>query len=139
MILLDTNVLSALMTGRPEPALLAWLDRQPEREIWTTSVSVFELRFGVARLPDGRRRRGLETRLDAMLREELAGRVAAFDPAAADAAGRLAARREGGGRPMGVPDTMIAGIALSRGAVLATRNTRHFHDLDTGVVDPWAA
>jgi predicted nucleic acid-binding protein len=138
VILLDTNVLSALMRGMPDATLRSWLDRQPASEIWTTSITVFELRFGIARLPEGRRRQGLAAMLDAMMREDLGGRIAAFDHAAASEAARLAARREAAGRPVGAQDTMIAGIALSRRAVLATRNLRHFEDLDTGVVDPWA-
>ncbi|WP_137179377.1 type II toxin-antitoxin system VapC family toxin [Roseomonas sp. AR75] len=139
MILLDTNVLSGLMQAAPDPVLLTWLDRQPSGDLWTTAISVFELRFGLSRLPEGQRRRRLEAALDVVLRQEMGGRIAELDASAATAAGHLAARRERAGRPVGMQDTLIAGIALSRRAVVATRNLRDFGDLDTGVVNPWSA
>jgi predicted nucleic acid-binding protein len=139
VILLDTNLLSALMQTVPDPVVLAWLDRQPPEEVWTTTINVFEIRFGLSRLAEGRRRRMLEESFALLLREDLGGRVAPFDMAAAAEAGLLAARREAAGRPGEIRDTMIGGIAIARRAVLATRNTRHFSDLGTEVVDPWSA
>lgn len=139
MILLDTNVLSALMRDPAESAVVTWLDAQEPGQIWTTAVNVFEVRFGLARLAEGRRRQGLEEAFAALLREDLAGRVAPLDRAAADAAGLLAARREAARRTVDVRDTLIGGIAITRRALVATRNLRHYADLETGVVDPWAA
>jgi hypothetical protein len=139
VILLDTNVLSALMRDPPDAAVVAWLDGQAPDEVWTTAVTVFEVRFGLARLPDGRRRRALEEAFEGLVREDLEGRVAPVDAAAAHAAGRLAARRQAAGRTVDVRDTLIGGVALARRAAVATRNARHFDDLETGVVDPWAA
>jgi len=138
VILLDTNVLSALMLTVPDPAVVAWLDRQAPESVWTTAVSVFENRFGIGLLPPSRRRRALEEAFDAMLREDLAGRIAAFDSVAAEEAAGLAARRQRRGRPVDLRDTQIAGIALARRAALATRNVRHFDGLDVDVVSPWA-
>lgn len=139
MILLDTNVLSALMRDPPEVSVVRWLDRQVAERVWTTAIAVFEVRFGLARLGHGRRRLALEASFAAMLRENLAGRVASLDGAAAEAAGLLAAQRESAGRPVDMRDTLIGGIALSRGAIVATRNVRHFEDVGVGVVDPWNA
>ena len=137
MILLDTNVLSALMRRRPDPVVVAWLDAQAAESIWTTAVTVFEIRLGVGLLPSGRRRRALEAAFDAMLRDDLDGRIAAFDGAAAEEAGRLAAHRQRRGRPIDLRDTQIAGIALARRADVATRNVRHFEGLDVNVINPW--
>lgn len=139
MIILDTNVLSALMRTVPDTVVGAWLDRQPDESIWVTSVTVFEARFGLALLPDGRKRRRLEEALAQLLERDLEKRVLDFDTAAADAAARLAAERQSEGRGMDIRDTLIAGIALARRATLATRNVRHFSDLAVPVVDPWAA
>ena len=138
MILLDTNVLSALMRDPPDAAVLRWLDSQVGSEIWTTTVTVFEVRFGLKRLPAGRRRVSLEQAFRAVMAEELAGRVAALDRAAAEAAGDLAAQRAARGQAVDVRDTLIAGIALARRAAVATRNVRHFDDLSIGVLNPWA-
>lgn len=137
MILLDTNVLSALMRTRPDPAVVAWLDGQAPESIWTTAVNVFEIRFGIELLPASRRRRTLEAAFEAMLRDDLAGHVAAFDSAAAEEAAALAARRQRIGRTVDLRDTQIAGIALARRAALATRNVRHFDGLNVDVVSPW--
>ena len=138
MILLDTNVLSALMRTRPDPVVVAWLDSQAPESVWTAAVSVFEIRFGIERLPASRRRQALEEAFDAMLRDDLNGRIAAFDAAAATEAAHLAARRQRRGRPVELRDTLIAGIALARRAAVATGNVRHFDGLNVNVVNPWA-
>ncbi len=139
MIILDTNVLSALMRKAPEARVVAWLDRQPAESVWITSVTLFEARLGLALLPRGRRRRALETAFEQLLQDDLENRVLDFDSAAATAAALLAAGRQQAGRPVDVRDTQIAGIALARHATLATRNVRHFQGLNVLVVNPWEA
>ena len=138
MIILDTNVLTALMRTIPDAAVLEWLDRQPADSVWITSITLFETRFGLALLPAGRRRQVLEASFDDLLREDLENRVLDFDSAAATAAASLAAARQKSGRPVDMRDTQIAGIVLARRATLATRNIRHFVDLKISIIDPWA-
>ena len=137
MIVLDTNVLSALMQAAPDPVVIEWLDRQPADSIWITTITVFEARFGLALLPNGRRRSGLEQAFDRVLSEDLSNRVLGLDEMAAIAAAQLAADRQRAGRAVDLRDTLIAGIAQARRATIATRNTRHFEGLDVPVVDPW--
>ena len=137
MIILDTNVLSALMRRTPEAAVVAWLDRQPAESIWITSITLFESRLGLALLPRGRRQQLLEAAFGRLLEEDLENRVLDFDSAAATEAAALAAERQKAGRPVDVRDTQIAGIALARRATLATRNVRHFQDLKIPVINPW--
>jgi predicted nucleic acid-binding protein len=137
VIILDTNVLSALMRTTPEAAVVRWLDLQPAESIWITSITLFETRLGPALLPKGRRRQTLESAFDRLLEEDLENRVLDFDSAAAIEAAALAATRQRAGRPVDMRDTQIAGIALARRATLATRNVRHFQDLNVTVVDPW--
>jgi hypothetical protein len=139
VIVLDTNVLSALMRQVPEAPVVAWLDRQPTESVWITSITLFEARLGLALLPKGRRKQGLEAAFARLLEEDLEDRVLAFDSAAATAAASLAADRQRAGRPVDMRDTQIAGIALARRATLATRNVRHFRDLDVPVINPWQA
>jgi predicted nucleic acid-binding protein len=139
MIILDTNVLSALMRKVPEAAVVAWLDRQPAESVWITSITLFEALLGLALLPTGRRRQKLEAAFARLLKEDLENRVLDFDSAAAARAASLAAERQKAGRPVDMRDTQIAGIALARRATLATRNVRHFGDLKIPLVDPWAA
>ena len=125
------------MRSVPDAAVVSWLDRQPAKSIWITSITLFEARFGLALLPSGRRRQRLESEFDRLLREDLENRVLDFDSAAAAEAAALAAARQKGGRPVDMRDTQIAGIALARHATLATRNVRHFADLEISIVDPW--
>ena len=139
MILLDTNVLSALMRSEPEAIVVDWLDAQPSESIWTTSVTVFEIRMGLELLPSSRRRRHLEAAFERVLNEDLDQRVLAFDVAAADAAGALVARRQRAGKAVEIRDAQIAGIALARKAPVATRNVRHFTDLGVRLIDPWSS
>ena len=138
MILLDTNVVSALMLRAPDPAVVQWLDDQPAESIWTTAITVFEVRTGLELLQPSRRRQELEVAFSALLERDLDGRVHAFDEAAAIHAGTVAAQQQRAGRPSEIRDVQIAGIAKARRATLATRNTRHFRELGIDLVDPWA-
>jgi hypothetical protein len=138
MIILDTNVLSALMSRTPERRVIAWLDRQPCISIWTTSVTVLEIRFGLQIMPAGKRRAVLVDAFENVLTDVIERRIAPFDAAAAQQAGDLMAARHRRGRPVELRDTMIAGIVLACHATLATRNRTHFEDLSVPVLDPWA-
>ena len=137
MIILDTNVLSALMQRIPEPVLVAWLDGQPRLSVWTTSVTVLEVRFGLELLPTSRRRVRMQRAFARLIDEAIEGRVLAFDIGAAEHTATLTAARQKAGRAGDLRDTMIAGIALAHHARIATRNTRHFIDLSVEVVNPW--
>jgi toxin FitB len=137
MIVIDTNVLSALMREVPERPVVEWLDRQAAESIWITSITLFEARLGLALLPKGRRRKALESAFDKLLVEDLEGRVLDFDQPAAEVAAQLAAGRQRAGHTIDVRDTQIAGIVIARRAELATRNVRHFSDLDVDVINPW--
>ncbi|MDP1693763.1 MAG: type II toxin-antitoxin system VapC family toxin [Burkholderiaceae bacterium] len=139
MIVLDTNVLSALMQQQPDAQVVAWLDDQPAESIWISSITLFEARYGLALLASGRRKKLLQERFDEFLQDDLQNRVLLFDADAATLAAQLAAERKARGRPVDIRDTFIAGVALARRATLATRNTRHFEDLSVPVVNPWAA
>ena len=138
MIILDTNVISALMRQDADPVVVGWLDRQPPESIWVTAVTVFEVHFGLELLTQGRRRRQLEDEFVRALDEDFQGRILPFEQSAARAAALIAARRRQGGRPIEIRDAQIAGIATARRATLVTRNTRHFAGLGITLVDPWA-
>jgi predicted nucleic acid-binding protein len=139
MIILDTNVVSALMRDPPDPAIIAWLDRQPPTLLWVTAITVLENRFGIARMPAGGRRDALAEAFERVIADDLEGRVLAFDSAAAEPTAALMARRQAEGRAGELRDSMIAGIALARRATLATRNVKHFDDAGLDIVDPWKA
>jgi toxin FitB len=138
MIVLDTNVLSALMHLTPENIVVTWLDKQPRMSIWTSSITVFEIRFGLGIMPAGKRRSSLLQSFEGVL-EKIGRRVVSFDSDAALQAADLMATRQRKGRPVELRDTMIAGIVLAQNATLATRNTSHFNDLSVPLINPWTA
>ena len=139
MTVLDTNVLSEIMQRECDLAVVAWLDRQPPESLWTTAVTVFEIRFGLELLPPGRRRRQLETAFERAVQEDFEGRILSFDRDAAVEAGRRGAQSRLAGKPLDIRDLQIAGIAAARRATLATRNGRHFQDLGIKIINPWTA
>jgi toxin FitB len=139
MIILDTNVLSVLMQKTPDVAVVRWLDTQMPQDIWISTITVFEVRYGVHVLAAGPKRDLLLQRFEDLITQDLSQRVVVFDNRAARAAAQLAAQRKARGRPVDIRDTFIAGIAMAQGATLATRNTRHFDDLPTPVVNPWGS
>jgi hypothetical protein len=136
MIVLDTNVLSALMRQVPDQKAVAWLDGQSRSSVWTTSVTILEIRFGLQIMAAGKRRSLLVEAFEALL-DQLGHRIAPFDDEAADKAAALMALRQRKGRTVELRDTMIAGIVLARHASLATRNLAHFEDLSVPIINPW--
>jgi len=137
MIVLDTNVISELFRPVPAPRVVDWLETLPGEEIFTTAVTRGELLFGLYCMPEGRRRADLLQQLTMLFDQRLAGHVLDYDGAAADAQARFSAMRKAQGRPVALADAMIAGIAHSRGAGLATRNVRDFEGCGLALIDPW--
>jgi hypothetical protein len=139
MIVVDTNVLSALMRRDPEPRVVTWLDGLPAESVWTTAITVFEVGFGLSLLAVGRRRRHLEEAFARMIEEDLGQRILPLDQSAAALAGVMAAQRRRAGRTVEIRDVLIAGIVSARKASLATGNGRHFEGLGLRIIDPWSA
>jgi len=138
VIVLDTNVVSELMRATPEREVLAWLRRHPVAEVSTTAVTLAEVRYGIARLPEGDRKRRLWAGADRVFaaRAEL---VLPFDAAAAAAYAEVVAHRERLGRPIAALDAQIAAVCRVRDATLATRDVADFRDTGVDVVNPWQA
>ncbi|MBV8210413.1 MAG: type II toxin-antitoxin system VapC family toxin [Burkholderiaceae bacterium] len=139
MIILDTNVLSEVLRSTPDRRVLAWLKEQSPPSLFTTTVTRGEILYGIRLLPDGKRRRALWDAARAIFNEDFAERVLSFDNDAADAYAEVGASRRAAGRPISQFDAMIAGVARSRGASLATRNAKDFESCGIDVVDPWSA
>lgn len=136
MIVLDTNVVSELMRGAPDGRVVTWVAQQPPTELAITSVTLAEVRYGILRLPDGRRRRLLLAACDDVF-TAFREKVLPFDAAAADQYADIAADRERAGHPISGFDAQIAAICRARRADLATRNTDDFVGLGLEVLNPW--
>jgi predicted nucleic acid-binding protein len=138
LIFLDTNVVSELLRPRPDATVLAWSYSVPREQICVASVVEAELRAGIERLPDGRRKRAAERDLDLYFGTTLGGRVFPLDRAAARLYAAFKVAREKVGRPTAIPDALIAATARAHGAtLLATRNTRDFEGCGVALLNPW--
>ena len=137
MIILDTNILSAVMREVPDLIIVEWLDSQARESIWTTAITVFEIQLGLAILEKGKRRERLEQTFQVALEEILERRVLPFDEASAMISADIAAKRRRKGITVDMRDTQIAGIAVAKRSTLATRNTKDFKELTVPVINPW--
>ena len=137
MIVLHTNVVSELSRRKPDLAVLAWLDAQRPETLYLSSISAAELWAGVAVLPEGARKRGLESSLDDALNRLFAGRRLPFDDAAARAYADIVRRTRATGTPVPLADGLIAAVARSRGFAVATRDGAPSRAAGVAVIDPW--
>ena len=139
MFVLDTNILAELMRPMPAPGVIGWVDAQEPATLFITAITVAELLYGIARLPDGKRKSGLLELGTAMIREDFAGRILPFDEAAATCYADVVCERQAAGRPVSMADAQIAAICRTLpGATLATRNVKDFHGTRLDLFNPWA-
>jgi len=137
LLILDTNVLSELMRPDPEALVLEWVADRPSGSLFITTITEAELRYGIALLPHGNRRRSLYSALEEMFREDFSQRILPFDRDAAISYADIAAHRRSIGRPIAQFDAQIAAIARSRNAGVATRNASDFLDCGIDMINPW--
>ncbi len=137
MIILDTNVVSEFMKQRPVTSVVQWMYSIPSDEIWTTSITVFEIQFGLSILPNGKRKHGLIHQFEQALRNDFDGKIFVFDEEAAIAAAELASKYKMAGQGADVIDMQIAGITKAHDATLATRNIKDFRFSGINLFDPW--
>lgn len=139
MILLDTNVMSEPLRSTPEPRVIAWIDAQPMETLFLSAITVAELRAGVALLPAGKRRAGLQENLEKRVLPLFAGRVLPFDLACTQAYAALMAKARSAGLAIATAEGYIAAIAAANGFAVATRDTSPFEAAGTAVINPWQA
>ncbi len=137
--LLDTNVVSEWVKPQPAPGVVTWLADADEDQLFISVITIAELRHGIERLAQGRRRQRLGEWLDVELLERFADRVLAIDAAVANAWGVIVAERERKGRPIGAVDAFVAATARVHELTLVTRNVADFGSSVTSLVNPWAA
>jgi predicted nucleic acid-binding protein len=137
MIVLDTNVVSEVLKPNPATTVLDWLASYPASELFTTSITEAEIRYGVALLPAGKKRNALAKAVGEVFLEDLEGRILPFDSNCARAYAEIASKRRALGRPISQLDAQIGSIAFSHAATIATRNTSDFEHCGVPVVNPW--
>jgi len=137
MILLDTNVVSEPLKLAGNPAVLAWLDAQLIETLYLSTISLAELRFGIAALPDGKRKDTLHNSLEQRILPLFAGRILSFDEATSKAYGELRALAKAQGKAIAAADGYIAATAMCKSLMVATRDTGPFEAAGLQVINPW--
>lgn len=137
MIILDTNVVSELMRPAPSPAIASALAKYPATELYSSSITLAEILYGIELLPDGKRKSELLSGAERLFKVVLQGHILSFDESAAEQFSRIAAEKRRRGRPIAEFDAQIAAIACVHGATLATRNTADFEDCGIRLFNPW--
>lgn len=139
MILIDTNVISELWKAEPNPGVLAWVDAQTVETLYLSAITVAELRFGLATMPEGKRRTIYQERLENEVLPTFAGRVLPFNLDASQAYADLMARAKVEGKAIGKADGCIAATASACGLMVATRDISPFEAAGLKIVNPWEA
>lgn len=139
MIVLDTNVISELWKAEPNPNVLAWIDAQAIETLYLSAITVAELRYGLATMPEGKRRTIYQERLANEVLPAFAGRVLPFDLDTSQAYADLMARARAGGKAIGKADGYIAATAAAHGLMVATRDTSPFEAAELNTINPWEA
>lgn len=137
MILLDTNVMSEPLRHTPEPRVIEWIDAQAMETLFLSAITVAEMRAGVALLPAGKRRAGLQENFEKRVLPLFAGRVLPFDLACTQAYAALMAKARGSGLAFATADGYIAAIAAANGFAVATRDVGPFEAAGVTVINPW--
>jgi len=138
MIIFDTNVISELLKPSPNNHVIAWIESLSRQMIFTTTITKSELIYGLFILPEGKKKLEKLQDLRDILDNDFNGKILSFDSDAADAFAQISSLRKSLGKPISQFDAMIAGIAKSRGARLATRNTRDFYECGIDTINPWS-
>jgi predicted nucleic acid-binding protein len=137
MILIDTNVISELWKINPHPGVLAWMDAQATETLYLSAITVAELRFGIATMPEGRRRAVYHERLENEVLQIFSGRVLPFNGDTAGNYAHLMARARANGRVISQADGYIAATAVSHGLIVATRDIGAFEAAQVKTLNPW--
>jgi toxin FitB len=137
MTVLDTNVVSEVLKPSPSRVVLRWLAVQEPRAVFITTITQAELLYGIESLPAGKRRVNLSAETERTFEEDFPGRILPFDEDSARMFAKIARDRKASGRPISQLDAMIAAIARSRSAAVATRNTNDFEGCGIRVINPW--
>jgi len=137
VIILDTNVVSEPLKPNADPAVVAWIDAQVVETLYLSTISVTELRYGIAALPGGKRKESLRASFDERILPLFESRILPFDMEAAEICAELRARARAAGQGIGTAASYIAGIAAAKGLTVATRDTQPFEAMGVSVINPW--
>jgi toxin FitB len=137
--LLDTNVISELVAKRPDPQVVEWIDSLDPSRVYLSVIRIAELRKGIEKLPDSKRKKALRDWLSNDLLPRFSGRILGLDVEVMLTWGELVGRLEKEGKPLAAIDSLIAALALHHRCALVTRNEQHFKKAGISVINPWTS
>lgn len=137
MIVLDTNVISELWKAEPDPNVLSWIDAQMVETLYLSTITIAEICFGLAAMPEGKRRTIYRDRLEKEVLPAFSGRILSFDLEASRAYAELMARAKEAGKAIGKADGYIAATAVAHALMVATRDISPFVAAGLNVINPW--
>jgi toxin FitB len=135
--LLDTNVISELIAARPDVGVVQWVDSLEPSSVYLSVITIGELRKGIEKLPDSKRKTTLCDWLNDDLLSRFRNRILSLDVEVMLTWGVLAGRREREGKPLAAMDSMIAALALHHQCCLVTRSEADFRETGVRIVNPW--
>lgn len=139
MIVLDTNVVSELMRSSPSASVVGWVDRQADETLYLAAWTLAEIRFGIASLPQGKRRETLSRTFEEAIRPLFRDQILGFDEAASETYAELRARCRSNGTAISDADAHIAAVARAHRCHIATRDVAPFRAAGLHVVNPFVS
>ncbi len=137
MILLDTNVISEPLRASADKKVTDWIDAQNIGTLYLSTIAIAEVRYGIAIMPDGKRKDLLHSSLEQRVIPLFENRILSFDLAASQSYATLRSNARAAGQAIAQADGYIAAIALAHGFAIATRDTMPFIAAGLTVINPW--
>ncbi|MBN1904383.1 MAG: type II toxin-antitoxin system VapC family toxin [Deltaproteobacteria bacterium] len=136
--LLDTCVISELVKKSPDKNVMDWLESTPSERLYLSVITIGEIRKGLSKLPESKRKDSLTNWLNALLKD-YQNRILTIDLTVAENWGNILGKAEKEGNPMLAIDSLIAAIAYTHNLVLVTRNVSDFEPTGIPIKTPWTA
>lgn len=135
--LLDTNVISELISKQPNQRVLDWIDELDAESVYISVITLGEIRKGIEKLPASKRKETLSSWLTTDLLMRFEGRIANITPNVMLTWGAMVGRMEAAGTPIAAIDSLIAALALQGNYALVTRNEDDFQHTGVVLINPW--
>jgi len=134
--LLDTCVISELVKATPDENVINWINNTPDERLFLSVITIGEIRKGLTKLPDSKKKYRLTNWLNTLL-ENYEARIYPVDLAVAESWGTIQGKAENNGTPVASVDSLIAAVAQTHNLIIVTRNEKDFAATNVTIVNPW--
>lgn len=135
--LIDTCCISELVKKKPNPNVVKWFADQDELAMYLSVITFGELRKGIEKLPDSKKKKELNRWVKEDLKQRFKNRVLNITIEEMNKWGEILAAAEKGGKPLPAIDSLIAATALTHDLSVVTRNTKDMEGSGVEVINPW--